>query len=172
MRSDSGQGTVDHGLISVDAGSRIGMQLADHWFEVQHNRLPVLRYVPRNDLYIEKETDINEEIERLRLAASTSLLSRSDTIVVASDSCIYGLGNAEAYGRVVIELESGKVYRREALLRRLVEAHYERKESDLMPGAFRVRGETLEVVPASIFVVVSTTGSNTLIREVTKVWNA
>ena len=105
-------------------------------------------YVPRNDLYIEKETDINEEIERLRLAASTSLLSRSDTIVVASVSCIYGLGNPEAYGRVVIELESGKVYRRETLLRRLVDAHYERKESDLMPGAFRVRGETLEVVPA------------------------
>lgn len=105
-------------------------------------------YVPRNDLYIEKETDINEEIERLRLAASTSLLQRSDTIVVASVSCIYGLGNPEAYGRVVVELESGKVYRRETLLRRLVEAHYERKESDLMPGAFRVRGETLEVVPA------------------------
>lgn len=105
-------------------------------------------YVPRNDLYIEKETDINEEIERLRLAASTSLLSRSDTIVVASVSCIYGLGNPEAYGRVVIKLESGKVYRREMLLRQLVEGHYERKESDLMPGAFRVRGETLEVVPA------------------------
>lgn len=105
-------------------------------------------YVPRNDLYIEKETDVNEEIERLRLAASTSLLSRSDTIVVASVSCIYGLGNPEAYGRVVIQLEKGKVYRRQMLLRQLVEAHYERKESDLESGAFRVRGETLEVVPA------------------------
>ncbi len=105
-------------------------------------------YVPRNDLYIEKETDINEEIERLRLAATTSLLSRRDTIIVASVSCIYGLGNPESYGRVVINLESGKSYRRETLLRRLVDTHYERKESDLEPGAFRVRGDTLEVVPA------------------------
>ena len=105
-------------------------------------------YVPRNDLYIEKETDINEEIERLRLAASTSLLSRSDTIVVASVSCIYGLGNPEAYGRVVVHLDKGKVYRRQMLLRQLIEAHYERKESDLESGAFRVRGESLEIVPA------------------------
>lgn len=105
-------------------------------------------YVPRSDLYIEKETDINEEIERLRLAATTSLLSRRDTIIVASVSCIYGLGNPESYGRVVINLNTGLAYRRETLLRQLVDTHYERKESDLMPGAFRVRGDTLEVVPA------------------------
>ncbi len=105
-------------------------------------------YVPRSDLYIEKETDINEEIERLRLAATTSLLSRRDTIIVASVSCIYGLGNPESYGRVVINLDTGKPYRRETLLRQLVDSHYERKESDLQPGAFRVRGDTLEVVPA------------------------
>ena len=105
-------------------------------------------YVPRTDLFIEKDSDINEEIERLRLAATTSLLSRTDTIVVASVSCIYGLGNPVAYGRVVININTGEVYRRQALLRQLVESHYERKESDLMPGAFRVRGETLEVVPA------------------------
>ena len=105
-------------------------------------------YVPRQDLYIEKETDINEEIERLRLAATTSLLSRRDTIIVASVSCIYGLGNPESYGRVVITLDAGKPYRRETLLRQLVDSHYERKESDLAPGAFRVRGDTLEVVPA------------------------
>ncbi|MCW5873071.1 MAG: excinuclease ABC subunit UvrB [Anaerolineales bacterium] len=105
-------------------------------------------YMPRSDLYIEKETDINEEIERLRLAATTSLMSRTDTIVVASVSCIYGLGNPEAYGRVVLNLESGKVYRRDNLLRHLVDIHYERKDTDLEPGAFRVRGDTLEVVPA------------------------
>jgi excinuclease ABC subunit B len=105
-------------------------------------------YVPRNDLYIEKETDINEEIERLRLAATTSLLSRPDTIVVASVSCIYGLGNPESYGRVVINLQTGEPYRRDTLLRRLVDSHYERKETDLAPGAFRVRGDTLEIVPA------------------------
>ncbi|MFN2152734.1 MAG: excinuclease ABC subunit B, partial [Anaerolineales bacterium] len=64
-------------------------------------------YVPRHDLYIEKETDINEEIERLRLAATTSLLSRKDVIIVASVSCIYGLGNPEAYGQVVLNLKVG-----------------------------------------------------------------
>lgn len=105
-------------------------------------------YVPRHDLYIEKETDINDEIERLRLAATTSLMSRRDVIIVASVSCIYGLGNPEAYGRVVINLESGKVYRRNALLRQLVESHYERNDIELRPGTFRVRGDTLEIIPA------------------------
>ena len=105
-------------------------------------------YVPRHDLYIEKETDINEEIERLRLAATTALMSRRDVIIVASVSCIYGLGNPEAYGRVVINLESGNVYRRNALLRQLVESHYERNDIELRPGTFRVRGDTLEIIPA------------------------
>ena len=105
-------------------------------------------YVPRHDLYIEKETDVNEEIERLRLAATTSLMSRKDVIIVASVSCIYGLGNPEAYGRVVINLESGTVYRRNALLRQLVESHYERNDMELRPGTFRVRGDTLEIIPA------------------------
>ena len=105
-------------------------------------------YIPRHDLYIEKETDINEEIERLRLAATTALLSRRDVIIVASVSCIYGLGNPEAYGRVVINLESGKLYRRNSLLRQLVESHYERNDLELRAGTFRVRGDTLEVIPA------------------------
>ncbi|MEJ2485956.1 MAG: excinuclease ABC subunit UvrB [Anaerolineales bacterium] len=105
-------------------------------------------YVPRRDLYIEKETDINEEIERLRLAATTSLLSRQDVIIVASVSCIYGLGNPEAYGKVVINLKIGEVIRRNFLLRRLVEIHYTRNDLDLAPGSFRVRGDTLDLVPA------------------------
>jgi excinuclease ABC subunit B len=105
-------------------------------------------YVPRHDLYIEKETDVNEEIERLRLAATTSLLSRRDVIVVASVSCIYGLGNPEAYGRVVLELKVGKNYRRTSLLRQLVESQYSRNDIELAPGSFRVRGDTLEVAPA------------------------
>lgn len=105
-------------------------------------------YVPRHDLYIEKETAINEEIERLRLAATTALMSRKDVIIVASVSCIYGLGNPEAYGSVVIDLKVGEVYRRNALLRRLVECQYERNELDLRPGTFRVRGDTLDVAPA------------------------
>jgi excinuclease ABC subunit B len=105
-------------------------------------------YVPRHDLYIEKETDINEEIERLRLAATTALLSRRDVVIVASVSCIYGLGSPEAYGRVVVNLESGKAYRRNALLRQLIESHYERNDMELRPGTFRVRGDTLEIIPA------------------------
>ena len=105
-------------------------------------------YVPKNDLYIAKETHINEEIDRLRLSATTSVLSRKDVIVVASVSCIYGIGNPEAYGSVVIRLEKGGVYRRNTLLRQLVECHYERNDLELRPGTFRVRGDTLEVAPA------------------------
>ncbi|HEX9012386.1 MAG TPA: DEAD/DEAH box helicase family protein, partial [Anaerolineaceae bacterium] len=105
-------------------------------------------YVPRHDLYIEKETEINEEIDRLRLAATTALMSRRDVIIVASVSCIYGLGNPEEYGRVVITLEVGKIYRRNALLRQLVESQYQRNDVELRPGTFRVRGDTLEIFPA------------------------
>src|SRR5512139_3682559 len=105
-------------------------------------------YVPRHDLYIEKDSDINEEIERLRLAATTALMSRRDVVIVASVSCIYGIGNPEAYGRVVINLESGNIYRRNALLRQLVEGHYERNDLELRPGTFRVRGDSLDVCPA------------------------
>jgi excinuclease ABC subunit B len=105
-------------------------------------------YVPRHDLYIEKDSSINEEIERLRLAATTALMSRRDVIIVASVSCIYGIGNPEAYGRVVINMESGTVYRRNALLRQLIEGQYERNDLDLRPGTFRVRGDTLEIIPA------------------------
>jgi excinuclease ABC subunit B len=105
-------------------------------------------YVPHHDLFIEKETDINEEIERLRLAATTALMSRKDVIIIASVSCIYGLGNPEAYGKVVIDLQVGSVYRRNALLRQLIEGQYSRNDIDLKPGSFRVRGDTLEVAPA------------------------
>ncbi|MEW6567669.1 MAG: excinuclease ABC subunit UvrB [Chloroflexota bacterium] len=105
-------------------------------------------YVPRHDLYIEKETEINEDIERLRLSTTTSVLSRRDVIVVASVSCIYGIGSPEAYGRVVLNLEVGGIYRRSAILRQLVESQYERNDMELRPGTFRVRGDTLEIMPA------------------------
>jgi excinuclease ABC subunit B len=105
-------------------------------------------YVPRKDLYIEKETDINEEIERLRLAATTALMSRKDVIIVASVSCIYGLANPESYYKGVIPLEVGRIYRRNALLRQLVESQYQRNDVEMRPGNFRVRGDTLEIAPA------------------------
>ncbi|MCB2210320.1 excinuclease ABC subunit UvrB [bacterium] len=105
-------------------------------------------YVPQRDLYIEKETDINEEIDRLRLAATTALMSRKDVIIVASVSAIYGLGSPEEYLDVMIKLNVGEIYRRNALLRRLVESQYSRNDFELKPGVFRVRGDTLEVLPA------------------------
>ncbi len=105
-------------------------------------------YVPKQDLYIEKETEINEEIERLRLAATTAIVSRRDVIVVASVSAIYGLGSPEAYSSVVINLNMGEIYRRNVLLRQLVEEHYARNDIELRPGVFRLRGDTLEVFPA------------------------
>ncbi len=105
-------------------------------------------YVPQRDLYIEKETQINDEIDRLRLAATASLMSRKDVIIVASVSCIYGLGSPDAYGKVVINLETGSIYRRNALLRQLIESQYQRNDMELRPGVFRVRGETLEIFPA------------------------
>ena len=105
-------------------------------------------YVPKQDLYIEKETEINDEIERLRLAATTALMSRRDVIIVASVSCIYGLGSPQEYGRVVVHLKVGEIYRRNALLRQLVESQYQRNDLDLKPGIFRVRGDTLEIYPA------------------------
>src|SRR5512145_1939015 len=91
-------------------------------------------YVPRHDLYIEKETDINEEIERLRLAATTSLISRRDVIIVASVSCIYGLGSPEEFGRGTVTLRVGEIYRRNALIRQLVESQYQRNDVDLRSG--------------------------------------
>src|SRR5690242_18841792 len=105
-------------------------------------------YVPRHDLYIEKETEINEEIERLRLAATTALVSRRDVIIVASVSCIYGLGSPEEFGKGTVVLEVGQLYRRNALLRQLVESQYQRNDLELRPGNFRVRGDTLEIIPA------------------------
>jgi len=105
-------------------------------------------YVPRHDLYIEKETQINDEIDRLRLAATTALMSRRDVIIVASVSCIYGLGDPTAYNKVVIKLKVGEIYRRNALLRQLIDSQYQRNDMEQKPGVFRVRGDTLEVFPA------------------------
>ena len=105
-------------------------------------------YIPRRDLYIEKETDIYEEIDRLRLAATTALMSRQDVIIVASVSAIYGLGDPNAYRANVLHIEKGSIYRRNALLRQLVDIQYQRNDLEVKPGIFRVRGDTLEVLPA------------------------
>ncbi len=105
-------------------------------------------YIPRHDLYIEKDADINAEIERLRLAATTALFSRKDVIIVASVSCIYALGDPNEWGRVMVELKRGEKQRRGGLLRHLVSIYYTRNDLELRPGTFRVRGDTMEVMPA------------------------
>jgi excinuclease ABC subunit B len=105
-------------------------------------------YLPRTDTYIEKDSDINEEIDRLRLAATSALLSRRDVLIVASVSCIYGLGDPAEYGRVTVKLKRGAMVRRELVLRELVDTFYERNDFELRRGKFRLRGDTLEVMPA------------------------
>lgn len=104
-------------------------------------------YVPRHDLYIEKSTDINEQIERLRLSATASLFSRRDVLIVASVSCIYGLGDPVNWRKMSVELKVGDEIRRERILRDLVRIQYTRNDLELRRGTFRARGDTLEIVP-------------------------
>ncbi len=107
-------------------------------------------YIPQTDTYIEKDASVNEEIERYRLAATNALIGRRDVIVVASVSCIYGLGESEEYRDLAVRIKSGEEERggRSGLLARLVEAQYVRNDYDFSPGSFRVRGDTVDVFPA------------------------
>ena len=106
-------------------------------------------YMPRTDTYIEKDAQINEEIDRLRHAATQSLLSRRDVIVVASVSCIYGLGSPEAYKKEVLHVRVGDKIDRAEFLRQLISMQYERTTVDLTRGHFRAKGDVIEVMPAS-----------------------
>lgn len=106
-------------------------------------------YIPRTDTYIEKDSSINEEIERLRLSATSSLLTRRDVIVIASVSCIYGLGSPEDYMNMLMEVHVGQTITREAVLAKLVEMLYERNDIAFERGKFRVRGDVVEVYPAN-----------------------
>jgi excinuclease ABC subunit B len=105
-------------------------------------------YVPRTDTYIEKEVEINEEIDKLRHAATRALFERRDVLIVASVSCIYGLGEPEEYRSFVVSLKRGDTYGRQKLLRTLVDMQYERNEMELTRGNFRTRGDTLEIQPS------------------------
>jgi excinuclease ABC subunit B len=104
-------------------------------------------YIPSGDLYIEKEATINEELDKLRLSATRSLFERRDAIIVASVSCIYGLGSPEAYYGMLLLLEKGQRVRRDDIIRKLVEILYERNDADFRRGTFRVRGDVIEVFP-------------------------
>jgi excinuclease ABC subunit B len=106
-------------------------------------------YIPRSDTYIEKDSSINEEIERLRLSATSALLSRRDTLVVASVSCIYGVTSPEDYLRMLLTVKRGQQISREAVLGRLIDMLYERNDMNFSRGKFRVRGDVVEVYPAT-----------------------
>src|SRR5437763_951334 len=101
-------------------------------------------YVPRTDTYIEKDAQINEQIDRMRHAATQSLLERNDVVVVASVSCIYGIGSVETYAKMVVKLERGERIDRDKLARALVELQYRRNDQAFQRGAFRMRGDTVD----------------------------
>ncbi len=105
-------------------------------------------YVPQTDTYVEKDASINEELDKLRLSATYSLMTRRDVLIVASVSCIYGLGDPEDYFNLVASVKVGEIRDRGRLLRQLVDMQYERNDYDLARGKFRIRGDTLEIVPA------------------------
>ncbi|MDQ1442457.1 MAG: excinuclease subunit, partial [Acidimicrobiaceae bacterium] len=105
-------------------------------------------YLPSSDTYIEKDSSINDEIDRLRHSATSALLTRPDVIVVASVSCIYGLGSPEEYSKRILHVKKGEEQDQRAILRRLVDMQYERNDQNLVRGKFRVRGDTIEVHPA------------------------
>jgi excinuclease ABC subunit B len=122
---------------------------AVHYFVSYYDYYQPEAYIPRSDTFIEKETQINEEIDRLRNAATQSLLSRSDVIIVASVSCIYGLGSPDDYLKLSLELKKGESMKRDKLLRRLTDLQFQRNDYDLRRGTFQVQGDTLEIVLSS-----------------------
>ncbi|MDY0247852.1 MAG: DEAD/DEAH box helicase family protein, partial [Methanosarcina mazei] len=104
-------------------------------------------YLPAKDQYIEKDAMINPKIEQMRLAATASLMSRQDVIVVASVSCIYGLGNPENFQKMGFELKVGDKVHRKEILEKLIDIQFERNDLELMPGRFRVKGDTIDIIP-------------------------
>ena len=107
-------------------------------------------YVPRTDTYIEKDSQINEQIERMRHSATRALLERGDVVIVASVSCIYGIGSVETYGNMIVRLEPGGRIERDTLARALVELQYRRNDAAFQRGTFRLRGETVDVFPSHL----------------------
>ncbi|GAB6168501.1 excinuclease ABC subunit UvrB [Clostridium carnis] len=106
-------------------------------------------YVPQTDTFIEKDASINDEIDKLRHSSTSALLERRDVIIVASVSCIYGLGNPEEYKKLTISLRTGMEKERDEIIKRLIEIQYERNDIDFARGSFRVRGDSLDIIPAS-----------------------
>ena len=118
------------------------------YFVSYYNYYQPEAYVPRSDTYIEKDADINEELDKLRHAATRGLLTRRDVLIVASVSCIFGLGSPEEYQSFVASIRKGEQRNRNRLVRQLVDMQYERNDMDFSRGKFRVRGDTMEILPA------------------------
>jgi len=128
---------------------------AVHYFVSYYDYYQPEAYIPQTDTYIGKETNINEEIDRLRNAATASLISRTDVIIVASVSCIYGLGDPEEYENIKVEIKTGQTQNRNLLLKKLVQLQYNRNDIDFSRGTFRVRGDTIEIIPSYTQEVIS-----------------
>ena len=120
---------------------------AVHYFVSYYDYYQPEAYIPQRDIYIEKDASINQQIERLRLAATSALVSRRDVIIVASVSCIYGLGSPEDYRAMMVGLDVGQVVDRDHVLSKLVDIQYERNDIEFQPGKFRVRGDCVEIWP-------------------------
>ncbi len=150
---------VQKPTLVIAPNKSLAAQLANEFKEFfPHNRVEYFvsyydyyqpeAYMPSSDTYIEKDSSVNDEIDRLRHSATSALLTRRDTIVVASVSCIYGLGSPEEYRNKWLVMEAGKEYDQRSLLKKLVDMQYERNDMNLVRGRFRVRGDTIEVHPA------------------------
>src|SRR5207249_3405778 len=122
---------------------------AVHYFISYYDYYQPEAYIPQRDIYIEKDAQVNENIDRLRLAATSALVSRPDVVIVASVSCIYGLGSPSDYKRMMVYLAKGQTVDRDNLLLRLVDIQYARNDVAFERGRFRVRGDVIEVWPAS-----------------------
>ncbi len=121
---------------------------AVHYFVSYYDYYQPEAYIPQRDIYIEKDASINEEIDRLRLASTSALVSRRDVVIVASVSCIYGLGSPEDYRAMVVGLRRGQQFDRDEMLRKLIDVQYERNDIEFARAKFRVRGDCVELWPS------------------------
>jgi len=142
---------------------------AVHYFVSYYDYYQPEAYVPTSDTYIEKEAQINEEIDRLRHASTQALLTRDDVIIVASVSCIYGLGSPEQYMKKHLKIERGYTTTRTDMLRTLIDLYFERTNADLTPGAFRAVGNTIEIMPTNERVIYRLGFSGATIGSITKI---
>ena len=140
-----------------------------HYFVSYYDYYQPEAYLPTTDTYIEKDAQINEEIDRLRHASTQALLSRKDVIIVASVSCIYGLGSPAEYLKVNLKISVGDVFSRNDIIRRLVSVYFDRTNADLKPGTFRATGNTLEIMPTGELIIYQITFEGSTVATITKI---